>query len=402
MARFRNPVIRPLAKFSVYAAVCVMLLFVLAARVGNLQPPSHHRDTYYAALSNAESLISKDDVKIAGVTVGQVHGVKVKQGKAIVKFSLDHNIRLHSGTAAGMRFQNVIGAKYLYLYPSPDGIVLNKGATLTHEVQSADVGNFLIDLGGFLRALNPADINAFTRSIVTALNDNQAKVSSLLDNTATVSQTLGGLDANIAHIVDNLTTVMTSLQSRDADLATVIDRLSSVSADLATRNDVIDNLIANFTTVNGDLSKLVDANKGNVDQLTANLQVIADTLKAHTGQLTTDLHTASAGLAPYIEISKLGQWFAVRAVYACLADQQSCSYEQPGNQPARLDNKPIDPAATSSPGASSSAGGPATPGAAAGVAPAVSDPGSRPIGPPVPQATVANIVGFAIYGNGQP
>ena len=394
MARFRNPVIRPLVKFSIYAAVCLVLLFTLAARVGNLQPPSHHRDTYYAALSNAESLIAKDDVKIAGVTVGQVHGIRVKQGKAIVKFSLDHNIHLRGATAAGMRFQNVIGAKYLYLYPSSDGPVLPKGATLTNEVASADVGNFLIDLGGFLRALNPADVNAFTRSIVTALNDNQAKVSSLLDNTATVSQTLGGLDTNIAHIVDNLTTVLTSLQSRDGDLATVIDRLASVSADLATRNDVIDNVIANFTTVNGDLSKLVDSNKVNVDQLTANLQVIADTLKAHTAELNQDLHTASAGLAPYIEISKLGQWFAVRAVYACLANQAKCSYEQPANQPQRLNNQPLDPSGASTTSTPSSSGG-ATPATAAGT-----DSGSRPIGPPVARPTVGNIVGFAIYGNG--
>ena len=387
MAKHRNPVFRPLIKFSIYGVICLSLLFGLAARVGNLQSPSHHRDMYYASMSNAESLIAKDDVKIAGVTVGQVHGIRVRQGKAIVKFSLDRNIHLHAGTAAGMRFQNVIGAKYLYLYPSPDGPVLPKGATLSHEVQSADVGNFLIDLGGFLRALNPADVNAFTRSIVTALNDNQSKVSSLLDNTATVSQTLGGLDTNIAHIVDNLTTVLTTLQSRDGDLASVIDHLSSVAADLATRNDVIDNVIANFTTVNTDLSKLVDANKGNVDQLTANLKVIADTLQAHSGQLDQDLRTSSAGLAPYIEISKLGQWFAVRAVYACLANQTSCSYEQPANPPARLDNKPLDPTASSA--------------AAASVPALGSDPGSRPIGPPVARPTLGNVVGFAIYGNGQ-
>ncbi|GAC1530027.1 MAG: hypothetical protein NVS3B12_04060 [Acidimicrobiales bacterium] len=407
MAKHRNPVFRPLAKFSVYALACLVLLFVLAARVGNLTNPTHHRATYYAALSDAESLISKDDVKIAGVTVGQVHGVKVKQGKAIVKFSLDRNITLRSGTAAGMRFQNVIGAKYLYLYPSPEGDVVRPGGTLTHEVQGADVGNFLIDLGGFLRALNPNDVNAFTRSIVTALDGNQAKVTSLLDNAATVSKTLGGLDANIAHIVDNLTTVLSTLESRDGDLATVIDRLASVSANLATRNDVIDNVIVNFTTVNNDLSRLVDANRGNVGDLTANLKVIADTLQAHTGELDRGLRTASAGLAPYIEISKLGQWFAVRAVYACLANQRSCSYEQPSNQPQRLDNKPLQPGGSTSsadtPAATQSAPGQTGPGQTSSgqTSSGQSDPGGRPIGPPVSQPTVGNVIGFAVYGNGQ-
>ena len=387
MARHRNPVFRPLIKFSIYTVICLALLFWLAVRVGNLTPPTHHRNTYHAVLSNAESLVGKDDVKIAGVTVGQVHGVSVRQGKALVTFSLDTNIHLRSNTAAGMRWQNVIGAKYLYIYPSTDGDVLKPGATLSHEVAGADVGNFLIDVGGFLKALNPADVNSFTRSIVTALQDNQGQVSSLIDNTATVSQTLGSADSNIAHIVDNLNQVLTALSSRDKDLASAVDRLSSVAADLATRNDVIDNVIANLSAVNTDLSKLVTTNKGNIDQLVANLSTVTNVLAAHTADLNRDLLTAPDGLAPYIEISKLGQWFAIRVVYTCLAVSSTCTYEQPLNQPASLSNPAVPvPAGTVNVNAS---------------AVAAADSGSRPIGPPLPQPTFRSVFDFAMTGNGQ-
>ena len=387
MAKHRNPIMLPLIKFSIYAAICLMLLFVLAARVGNLTPPTHHRSMYKAVLSDANSLVAKDDVKIAGVTVGQVHKVSVKQGKAIVSFSVDKNIHLKSGTATGMRWQNVIGAKYLYVYPSVDGDPVKPGGTFTHEVAGADVGNFLIDLGGFFKALNPADVNAFTRSIVTALQDNQTQVSSLIDNTATVAQTLGGLDQNVANIVDNLNKVLTALESRDSDLASVIDRLSSVSADLATRNDVIDSLIANFTSVNTDLSKLVDSNKANVDEISANLIKVTNVLVAHTADLGKDLHTSPAGFAPYIEISKLGQWFAIRVVYTCLMNQKTCTYEQPLNQPGSLNNppRPVTNGATAT---------------AAAVGAAASANSLMPIGPATAQPTLASVLGFALYGNG--
>ena len=43
MAKHRNPVFKPLFKFAIYAAVCLVLLFTLAARVGNLTPPTHKR-----------------------------------------------------------------------------------------------------------------------------------------------------------------------------------------------------------------------------------------------------------------------------------------------------------------------------------------------------------------------
>jgi phospholipid/cholesterol/gamma-HCH transport system substrate-binding protein len=114
VARHRNPVVRPLIKFSIYALVCLLLLFALANRVGNLQPPWQHRDMYHAVLSDAESLVPKDDVKIAGVTVGQVHSVKVRQGKAIVSFSLDHHIRLRAGTAAGLRWRRAAARRHAH------------------------------------------------------------------------------------------------------------------------------------------------------------------------------------------------------------------------------------------------------------------------------------------------
>jgi phospholipid/cholesterol/gamma-HCH transport system substrate-binding protein len=381
LARHANPVVKPLIKFGIYAAFCLVLLFVLAARVGNLTPPTTHRSMYHAVLSNADSLVTKDDVKIAGVTVGQVHGVKVQRGQAIVTFSVDSNIHLRAGTATGMRWENVIGAKFLYLYPSVDGAVVKPGGTFTNEVAGADVGNFLIDLGGFFKALNPNDVNAFTGAIVTALQGNQDQVSSLLDNTATVSKTLGGLDTNIGNIIDNLNGVLSALEARDGDLANVIDRLSSVSADLATRNDVIDNLIANFTTVNTDLSKLVDANDANVNDIATNLQTVTNVLVQHTSDLNRDLATAPAGFAPYIEISKLGQWFAIRVVYTCLLSEKTCTYEQPTNQPATLNN-PIRPVA-----------------AALSPTPAsiLSPP---PIGPALPAPSIGSILDFAVYGDG--
>jgi phospholipid/cholesterol/gamma-HCH transport system substrate-binding protein len=403
VARHRNPVFRPLFKFAIYAAVCLVLLFALAARVGNLTSPTHKRDFYTAVLSNADSLTAKNDVKIAGVTVGQVHSVRVHQGKAIVRFSLDHAIRLRAGTAAGLRWQDIIGDKFLYLYPSASGSVLPRGAQLTSEVQGADVGDFLIDIGGFLKALNPNDINQFTASIVGSLQDNQSQVGQLLNNTATVSQNLAGQDTHIAQIVDNLTSTLTALESRDGDLAQVIDHLSSVASDLATRNDVIDNVIANFTQVNGDLSKLVDSNTTNIDQITSSLQTIATVLQQHTTDLNAGLTTASAGLAPYIEISKLGQWFAIRVVYTCLANEATCTYDQPANPPKTLANAPLNPVPGSSAASlppTGAEGAAAASGGTTAAAGAAADSGARPIGPAVAAPTVGTIIDFALYGDG--
>jgi hypothetical protein len=50
--------------------------------------------------------------------------------------------------------------------------------------------------------------------------------------------------------------------------------------------------------------------------------------------LANSLSTLGAGLAPYIQVSQWGQWFAVETIYTCLANQTVCPYYQPSNPPA--------------------------------------------------------------------
>ena len=376
-----NPVIRPLLKFTTYGALCLVLLVVLTIRVGNLHtlPLVSHDHNYYAELTDATSLLSPDDVKIAGVTVGQVKGVKVKRGHAVVKFAIDKRLVLRQSTRVGMRFQNVIGAKFLYLYPGSSGDPVKAGGTfpLSQSVPSADVGSFLTDIGAFLKALNPNDVNAFTEAIVSALQNNNVQVSQLLDNTAMVAGTIGGLDASIGNIITNLEQVLQALAARNSDLSAVADHLASASQQLAARNDVLDNVINNFGQVNKDLNQLISGNRTNLDQTINNLQTIANVLAQHHSDLDRGLATLSAGLAPYTLISAYGQWFQIRLVYTCLARQATCVYEDPANPPKTLNNPPT-------------------------IATAVAPSRSSPVVPatlPARQPTLSDIMNFVLSGS---
>jgi phospholipid/cholesterol/gamma-HCH transport system substrate-binding protein len=376
----RNPVIRPLIKFTVYGVVCLLMLAGLATRVGNLHslPLISHNHTFYAELPDASSLVAPDDVKIAGVTVGQVKSVKVKRGHAVVKFVVHRGLVLRQSTEVGMRFQNVIGEKYLYLYPGSSGAAMKPGSTIpiAQSVGSADVGDFLADIGAFLKALNPNDVNAFTAAIVSALQNNDSQINRLLANTADVAGTVGGLDTHVASVIDNLEQVLSALAARNSDLAAVADHLSSVSQELAARNDVLDNLVTNFANVNSELNQLIGGNRQNLDQTITNLQTIAGVLAQHHGDLENDLATLPQGLESYTLISQFGQWFNIRVVYTCLAQQTSCTYEDPAHPPASLDN-PHPP--IGSPTVTTNAA-----------------PGSAVVSG---QAGLNSIVGFALNGN---
>jgi phospholipid/cholesterol/gamma-HCH transport system substrate-binding protein len=379
--KLRGSLARVLLKVGVFAAICIVLLAILAKEVGNLSFFTH-RVSYKADLPDVTGLFATDDVKVAGVKVGQVSNVTTDHGHAVVTFNVDKSLPLRSSSQVGLRYRNVLGEKYLYIYPGSSGPVMTSGSTIpmNQAVSSADIDAFLNALGPFIRAINPQEGNLFVQAMVSALEGNQDQVTQLLGNTATVSNTLGNLNQQVGAVIDNFNTVLTALAQRSGSLDALVNNLNAVSQSLVARNSDLDTAVVEFSQLASQFKDLLSTNRGNIDQAVNNLQGIADVLSQHHADLEKDLTTLPAGLQGYSNIASYGQWFAVRVIYGCLANEggpgtpSDCSYEQPTNmnpsQPNSGSPLPSSP--------SGSGGAPAAPAAA------------RP--------SVSSITGFASFG----
>ncbi|CAN5606607.1 MCE family protein [soil metagenome] len=317
---------RTIAKLAVYSAVCIGVLLYLVALIGNID---YFADTtgYEAELGDVTGLVVNDSVKIAGVEVGKVTGIDTERGNAVVKFKLDEGVELRSTSQAGVRWRNVLGQKYLYVYPGTGGEVLESGEGLpiTQAVEPADVGEFLNAVGPVLAAIDPQKANAFVEAVVEGLQGNEARVRDLLGNTATVAETVGGLDTQVGQVIGNLDTVVGAVADRDEALDSVLANLADLSTSLAERNDTLQQLVTSFAEVQTELNTLIAENRGDLDASIDNLQVITDVLGEHRDDLDETLATLPDGLLPYHIISSYGQWFQVRATVACLANQTDCT-----------------------------------------------------------------------------
>lgn len=316
---------RTLAKLSIYAVVCLGVLFWLVSLIGNIGF-FQGRKTYSAELPDVTGLFVNDAVKIAGIEVGAVKGIDLERGKAIVTFELEEEVELRDQSEVGIRWRNVLGQKYLYLYPGTKGALLDEGDTLpiSQAVDSAEVGEFLNAIGPFLQAIDPKDVNAFNYAILEALQGNDEKVRRLLDNTATVSGSLGSVDTEVGRSIENLDQVLGALAERDEALDSTVTNLSTLSGTLAERNDVLEDAVVQFGAVQAQLRQLLEENRGDIDQTIVNLEAVAEVLRTHRDDLETSLKTLPDGLAGYHLISRYGQWFNVRAIVNCAAAQTQC------------------------------------------------------------------------------
>jgi phospholipid/cholesterol/gamma-HCH transport system substrate-binding protein len=319
---------RQLLKLGIYSVVCLAVLAGLVARIGNVDFFSDDA-AYAAAMPDVTGLQVNDAVKVAGVDVGKVTGMSVERGQAIVRFEIDPDVRLTDQTRIGVRWRNVLGQKYLYLYPGAEGRRTKPGHRFpaANSVESADVGAFLNSIGPILQAIDPAKANAFIRAFNEALEGNEDKVRALLGDTADIATDLGGADAEIGSLIGHLDTVVTGLADRDEDLQLVISRFEEMAGGLADNNADLQLLVERFAAVQTKLDELVTRNRGNLDATIDDLATIAEVLGKHRDDLDQALATMPEGLAVYDKISSYGQWFQIRSKITCLANQRTCTDE---------------------------------------------------------------------------
>jgi phospholipid/cholesterol/gamma-HCH transport system substrate-binding protein len=318
----------------VFAMACLVLLVGLAVKIGNISLFTS-RHTIDAQLTDVTGLASGDSVNIAGVTVGQVSSIGVQHGHALISLSINNTVSLSRSTDVGMRWHNVIGQKEIELFPGR-GPTLPAGSTipLSHDVTDASIDTFLNSLGPLLSSINPKEANAFVENVSGALEGDTAQINQLINSGATVSSTVQALDSQVGQIIGNLNQVLTALASRSGDIDSLVTNLQTVSSALASKNSLLDDVVGNLSLVATDLAGLIGNNHSTITSTIDNLQTVAADVQNNQQNLANSLSSLGAGLAPYIQISQWGQWFAVETIYTCLASQSVCPYYQPGNPPA--------------------------------------------------------------------
>ena len=248
-------------RFAVFAVVCLMGIFALLAIFAQLR--FDKETTYNAKFSNITGLKSGDFVRIAGVEVGKVKKIALLSDTTLdVEFGTDSSVVLTEGSRAAIRYDNLIGDRYLSLEEGTGSTdKLRPGATIPLDrTQPALDLDALI--GGFrplFRALDPEQVNALSSQLIAAFQGQGATISSFLTQTATVTNTLADRDQLIGQVINNLNTVLGSLGDQSQQFDKAVTSLSELVDGLAARKTDISTGLAYVNEASGTLADLLSA-----------------------------------------------------------------------------------------------------------------------------------------------
>jgi phospholipid/cholesterol/gamma-HCH transport system substrate-binding protein len=246
-------------RVALFTTVCLVFTFTLIAVFGQLR--FEDRTGYNAVFTNISGLKSGNFVRIAGVEVGKVGDLTLhRDGTVTVGFAADKGVRLTEGTKAVVRYENLIGDRYLAIEEGPGPPRrLPPGATipLARTSPALDIDALIGGFRPLFRALDPDQVNAVSGELLRIFQGQGGTLASVLAQTSLLTSTLAGRSELIGELITNLNTVLHTFGTRDREFSDGLDKLSQLVGGLAQRKTDISTGLAYINAAAGSVADLL-------------------------------------------------------------------------------------------------------------------------------------------------
>lgn len=251
---FRSIVI----KFAIFASVAILLGALLANTM--LNGLNGDTASYKAEFIDVAGLRVGDDMRVAGVRVGRVQEIEVTDGGAEVRFDLVKDQPLLDSTKIVMRYQNLLGQRYLALVQTGQAGTVMPAKSVVPLARTSPGFDLTELLNGFrplFEALRPDDVNALANSLIQVLQGEGGTIESLLKQTGTLTNFLADRDQLVGEVLANLTPVLQNMAGKGTELRSTVVELKALMTGLALDRESIGASIDGMSQLIGSTSDLL-------------------------------------------------------------------------------------------------------------------------------------------------
>ena len=286
-----------LLKLSIFSLVLLTFTAMIFVVFGQFR--FSRTNGYSAIFNNVGGLRTDQFVRAAGVEVGKVSGVELINGgqQVRVDFTVDKSVPLYAESTAAIRYQDLIGNRFLDLKRGKSDQILPPGSTIPLERTDPALDLDAL-VGGFrplFRSLDPDKVNNIAQSLITIFQGQGGTISDILDQTAQLTGSLADRDQAIGEVIQNLNTVLDTTVKHQKQFDDTLVNFEKLITGLKNRKDPIASSVADISNAAGTVGDLLADNRPLLQSTLGYLEVIQQPLvdqKDELNGILTQLPTA--------------------------------------------------------------------------------------------------------------
>jgi phospholipid/cholesterol/gamma-HCH transport system substrate-binding protein len=126
-----------------FLLVGLLCLGYLSFKLGDIHPWGSSDYVVYAKFSNVAGLKQKATVTMAGVMIGQVKDIQLKDGQALLTLGIHKDVRLEDDVIASIKTLGIIGDKYVTVSPGASEEYIKPGGMIRDTQPPLDLENLV-------------------------------------------------------------------------------------------------------------------------------------------------------------------------------------------------------------------------------------------------------------------
>ncbi|WP_336321921.1 MCE family protein [Streptomyces lavendofoliae] len=310
--------------------VGLLLLALIALGAYKVDALTGGTTAYTADFTEAAGLDEGDEVRIAGVKVGEVTAVGLDGARVRVAFEVDDTTWIGDSSTAAIAIKTLLGEKYLAVDPL-GGRAQNPAERIpaSRTTSPYDVTQALTGLGDTIDAIDTQALAESFRAISATFADSPPDVRSAATGLSALSRTVSSRDAQLAELLNGSRRLTRTLEGKKSSFETLLEDGGLLLGELQARRDAIHQLLTGARNLGTQLTGLVRDNERQLGPTLSALGRVTGVLLENRESLDRTL--ALAG--PYYRLvgNTLGngRWFDT---YVCGLVPRN--YLTPGTPPA--------------------------------------------------------------------
>lgn len=253
---------------------------------------------YQAEFSESAGLKPDNEVRVAGIKVGEVTDVELATDRVLVSFRVN-DAWVGDKTKAEIKVKTLLGRKFLGLHPlgnaeqDPD-----RPIPLSRTVTPYDVTEAFEGLASTVGDIDTEQLAESFRTLSDTFENTPDHVHAALNGLSRLSETLASRDDAIAELLRGSRKVTSMLADSSGDFDTLITDGNKLLTELNNRREDIHALLTGTQQLAKELTGLVEDNQDQLNPALEQLDKVTAILQRHAKDIDKALQLAS----PYFRV----------------------------------------------------------------------------------------------------